>query len=493
MFVLVVAFVDLSFWLALGVSRQPTDPEPGSPSVVAALGSILAALGIWLTLGFVNRWKRPSARLCAGVVLVISLGVLSVGLSVWLTIWIPYQREQQALRKMSLDGLIHARELSGPEWLRRILGDDQLEEFEIFDRVVYLSMTMETTEAQLAHLGAFTHLRELDLSNYQVTDASLAGVSRLKNLKELTLSTTQVTGAGLVHLSGLINLESLELYQTRVTDAGLVHLRGLVKLKRLNLWGTRVTDAGLAHLRGLTKLESLDLQSTKITDAGLAQLSRLTNLEALMVDDTQLTDAGLAHLSRLTNLKRLSVGPQISDAGLAHLRGLSKLEGLHLIDTVVTDAGLSHLSGMTNLKRLYLTGTAVTDAGLGDTHQEVRISGSTVFTNPGGAPVTQPGGLLALPTNIGNYSRDVFTVIPQININVGRQVTDRLRIFVGYNFMYWSNVVRPGDQIDPVVNPTQLPTSTGPGTLVGPARPAFAFHDTGVWLQGVSLGLGYSW
>ena len=130
---------------------------------------------------------------------------------------------------------------------------------------------------------------------------------------------------------------------------------------------------------------------------------------------------------------------------------------------------------------------------LGDTRQEVRISGTTDFADPGFAPVRQQGGLLALPTNIGSYSRDQFSVVPEIGINVGRQVTDRLRVFAGYTFLYWSNVVRPGDQIDVGVNPTQIPTSAGPGTLVGEARPAFAFHNTDLWAQGVNLGLELNW
>lgn len=130
---------------------------------------------------------------------------------------------------------------------------------------------------------------------------------------------------------------------------------------------------------------------------------------------------------------------------------------------------------------------------LGATHQEVRISGTTVITEPGAAPNVQQGGLLALPTNIGTYSRDVFSVVPEIGLNVGCQVTRRLRAFAGYSFFYWSNVVRPGDQIDLGVNPTQIPSADGPGTLVGPARPAFAFRDTDFWAHGINVGLEFRW
>jgi len=132
---------------------------------------------------------------------------------------------------------------------------------------------------------------------------------------------------------------------------------------------------------------------------------------------------------------------------------------------------------------------AVGRLALGDTNQQVRINGTTVFTDPSTGPVTQQGGLLALPTNIGAYQRNQFTVVPQINFNLGRQVTSNLRVYVGYSLLYWSSVARPGDQIDFNVNPTQLPTATGPGTLVGPARPAFTFQDTGFWAQGINIGL----
>ncbi|CAN5195571.1 hypothetical protein BH11PLA2_BH11PLA2_40910 [soil metagenome] len=130
---------------------------------------------------------------------------------------------------------------------------------------------------------------------------------------------------------------------------------------------------------------------------------------------------------------------------------------------------------------------------LGVNHQEVQIDGSTVITPVGGATSVSRGGLLAQPTNIGTYSRDQFSVIPEIGFNIGYQVTDHVRVYAGYYFLYWSNVVRPGDQIDPVVNPTQLSTVAGPGQLVGPARPAFQFNETDFWVHGISVGMQLSW
>jgi hypothetical protein len=137
--------------------------------------------------------------------------------------------------------------------------------------------------------------------------------------------------------------------------------------------------------------------------------------------------------------------------------------------------------------RLFFNARAL--VALGTTQERATINGTTIFTPAVGAPVVTSGGLLALPSNIGSHSRDAFSVIPEVGINVGYQVTPHLRAFAGYTFMYWSNVVRPGDAIDTGVNPSQLPTSSGRGPLVGPARPAFDFHDSGFWAQGISAGI----
>jgi putative beta barrel porin BBP7 len=120
---------------------------------------------------------------------------------------------------------------------------------------------------------------------------------------------------------------------------------------------------------------------------------------------------------------------------------------------------------------------------LGATNRKVEISG---FTQEVGMPAA-PGGFLASQTNMGRYHDARFSVIPEANLDVGYQVGDRLRVFVGYTFLYWTGVARPGNQIDLAVNPTQLP----PGVLEGEPRPAFQFRDSDIWLQGIHFGLEY--
>jgi hypothetical protein len=125
---------------------------------------------------------------------------------------------------------------------------------------------------------------------------------------------------------------------------------------------------------------------------------------------------------------------------------------------------------------------------LGATTRNVSIAGSTTFLDPvpGGNPVTQPGGLLAQPSNIGSHESAGFSVVPEVNVNIGYAITPLTRVFVGYSFIYWSNVARAGDQIDLNVDARQIPTRNGPG--VG-TQPAFVLHTTDFWAQGINFGL----
>jgi hypothetical protein len=133
-----------------------------------------------------------------------------------------------------------------------------------------------------------------------------------------------------------------------------------------------------------------------------------------------------------------------------------------------------------------LTGTA--RVAFGVTREQADINGSTILTVPGFAPVFSPGGLLALPSNSGTHTRDVFGVVPEAHIQLAYQVNPRLRVHVGYTFLFWSQVIRAGDQIDLVVNPALLPPAI-PGAF--PLRPAFSFQGTSFWAQGIDLGMQF--
>jgi len=108
------------------------------------------------------------------------------------------------------------------------------------------------------------------------------------------------------------------------------------------------------------------------------------------------------------------------------------------------------------------------------------------FTNSNG--VRAVGGLFAQTTNIGTRSDNEFAVIPQLTGRLGYQLTRCVRMTAGFDFMYVTSVLRPGDQIDPVVNPTLVPLRPEFGQPLGTARPAQRFVPTDFWAHGVSFG-----
>ncbi len=133
--------------------------------------------------------------------------------------------------------------------------------------------------------------------------------------------------------------------------------------------------------------------------------------------------------------------------------------------------------------------SANTKLGLGVTNQSVDILGQTAINNVS-AITSYNGGLLAMPTNIGTHTQSKITAIPELEFQVGFQLSQRWRISVGYNLLYWGNVVRPGNILDTTVNPNQFPPPPS-GALVGPARPAFNWDTSDLFVQGANLGLEF--
>lgn len=120
------------------------------------------------------------------------------------------------------------------------------------------------------------------------------------------------------------------------------------------------------------------------------------------------------------------------------------------------------------------------------------IAGATttsVTASPGALPTTTTtaGGVLAQPTNIGSYGGSSFAAVGELGASVDWAIWSQCRLSVGYTFLWWSQVARAASQIDPAVNPTQFP----PGSLSGPAAPAYHLRTTDFWGQGLNLGLEY--
>ncbi|HEY2784416.1 MAG TPA: BBP7 family outer membrane beta-barrel protein [Fimbriiglobus sp.] len=130
---------------------------------------------------------------------------------------------------------------------------------------------------------------------------------------------------------------------------------------------------------------------------------------------------------------------------------------------------------------------------IGEMYSTVNVNGAQQINLVNGGTRTAVGGLLALPGNIGTYNESKFAWVPELGLNLGYHITPRLRATIGYNFLYVSHVLRPGDQIDPGIDVTRIPNFPVPGVTPVAARPAPTFTGSDYWAQGISLGLQFTW
>jgi len=147
--------------------------------------------------------------------------------------------------------------------------------------------------------------------------------------------------------------------------------------------------------------------------------------------------------------------------------------------------GLRHemRSGMWSL-------TTIGKIGIGNMHQSLNMYGLTSFANTQtGVVGASYGGLFANASNFGNFNNDEFVIIPELTVNLGVNLTKSLSFFVGYNFMWISQVARPANQITPVVDSSTVPFSPNFGELGHVPGTRNLFKQDEFWLQGVNFGL----
>ena len=132
-----------------------------------------------------------------------------------------------------------------------------------------------------------------------------------------------------------------------------------------------------------------------------------------------------------------------------------------------------------------LTFRSMTKVHRGNMNQQVSIEGTHFLGGLGDPIVYQDGGFLA-QGNQGNYERNKFAFIPEANFKLEYCIRNNISLSMGYSFLYFDNVALAGSQIDRNINPTVIP---GGGGGPFPANPSFTFNDSGMWVQGLDLGL----
>jgi hypothetical protein len=159
-------------------------------------------------------------------------------------------------------------------------------------------------------------------------------------------------------------------------------------------------------------------------------------------------------------------------------------------------AGQVGLEAELNWRKLFID--AWGKFAMGGLQEVININGSTTIVPTPGLPpppgnlVGQfPGSLYTQPSNIGHFERTRFSILPEVGVTVGYQLTSNIRIGAGYSFLYLNNVVRPGDAIDTTITRTQIPQLNPGATVPGthPAPPTFA--ETNYWAHGITAMLEF--
>ncbi|XP_062027285.1 receptor-like protein 53 [Rosa rugosa] len=293
---------------------------------------------------------------------------------------------------------------------RRLLFPSLLEVFKHSAEEIDLRGDNNVDAEWFAYIGAFRHLRSLNVSGCRkLTSSALWAVAGMESLRELDLSRcSKVNDAGIRHLSSVTTLEKLWISETGVSAKGVKLLSSLGNLSVLDLGGLPVTDQALSSLQVLTKLQYLDLWGSNISDKGAALLHMFPRLSFLNLAWTSVTklpnwltleclnmsnctinllegDNSKAPLVKLI-VSGATFGEEVADfhyiettlltfldlskstiLDFSFLSHLNALEHLDLSSTVIGDDSLQLIACIgVNLKYLDLNNTKVSSAGVGN-------------------------------------------------------------------------------------------------------------------------------
>lgn len=117
------------------------------------------------------------------------------------------------------------------------------------------------------------------------------------------------------------------------------------------------------------------------------------------------------------------------------------------------------------------------------------------------------GGLFSEPGNRGSHYHNQFAAVLETGVSLSFYISTSIEIGLGYNFLWLNQVLRPENEIDRRLNPTQTvlakvsreSVGVGPATPIpfgeataaslpiGSERPKFKHRSTDFWAQGLTV------
>ncbi len=124
-------------------------------------------------------------------------------------------------------------------------------------------------------------------------------------------------------------------------------------------------------------------------------------------------------------------------------------------------------------------------AAFGVTSASVGYFGARTVNN---VPVPGQGGFLVQASNAGRWPHQTGSILPQLGVNFGYNITDRIRAYAGYTLFYWFHIARAGDALDSNINPNFV---NGGPIDKSVAHPVAQYNETNIWVQGANVGLEF--
>jgi hypothetical protein len=251
---------------------------------------------------------------------------------------------------------------------------------------------------------------------------------------------------------------------------------------------------------------SIDVRTTsQFSGAGFNFVKNISHSDTLTIDSL----AGFRYLDLSEGLTVNQVSTPLGGGTLAFNGGaLPPGVGVALADNFHTRN--QFYGGVLGGRGEWRFGSMFVDVlstvALGPNHEVLEING--LSRSLAGGPVA-PGGLLAVgggneavlgtnngvpaviayrhQGNIGRFTTNRIVYAPEVGITAGAYVTSHVKLGIGYNFLYMSDVMRPGTQIDPVINPRFVPTSPAFGSVSGGSFPTLTGRHEDFHAQGIQF------
>ncbi len=153
-----------------------------------------------------------------------------------------------------------------------------------------------------------------------------------------------------------------------------------------------------------------------------------------------------------------------------------------------TDFHGAQIGSRLEVRRDMFTITAYGKGGVGANIQTLRVDGNTTANGTVAA-----GGVRALPTNIGRDTDSRFSLTGDVGIELGLQVTKNVSLRVGYNALWWSDVLRPGNAISPLATLSQVPIDPTFNANALATRPVQTFRSSDFLAHGLVVGAVIDW